>query len=213
MENLTEGYPPKTTGFNRLAFWKSTSISIRRTSSSLKSVCHEIMSKDGFPSGLLKISITSKVFLQEIQDCPLPENWTERRAYQSSSKQHLSRVKRIQESEVEAKNQKKNIVITWGCASAPVSPCKFLAPRNKHHSQRCTSRAHIRVLFVCAFCTKHLCLSVQLVVLQHCSVTNCAQLWNGPLVAKPTHAVPCVPATQTTDMPRVIFVHYTLKIY
>ena len=30
--------------------------------------------KDGFPSGLLKISITSKVFLQEIQDCPLPEN-------------------------------------------------------------------------------------------------------------------------------------------
>ena len=146
MENLTEGYPPKTTGFNRLAFWKSTSISIRRTSSSLKFVCHEIMSKDGFPSGLLKISITSKVFLQEIQDCPLPENWTERRAYQSSSKQHLSRVKRIRESEIEAKNQKRTL---WSLEAVPQlqwAPATFLrldiqAPLSKVHlpcAHRCT---------------------------------------------------------------------------
>ena len=114
------------------------------------------------------------------------------------AKQHLSRVKRIRESEVEAKNQKKNIVITWGCASAPVSPCKFLAPRNKHHSQRCTSHAHIRVLFVCAFCTKHLCLSVQLVGLQHCNVTNCAPVIKWALLLPSPLLQSLVPPRQQT---------------
>ena len=103
----------------------------------------------------------------------------------------------------------------WSLEAVPQlqwAPWKFLAPRNEHHSQRCASSAHIRVLFVCAFCTKHLCLSVQLVVLQvYCNVTNCSTviklLLPNPSLS-PSHA-----ATQTADMPRVILVHYTLRIY
>ena len=58
-------------------------------------------------------------------------------------------------------------MITRGSASAPVSPCKSKSTTLKGAA---TSRTHTCVLFVCAFYTKHFCLTIimQLFVLRHC---------------------------------------------